>query len=215
MDGTIDGKPVPRALIEQGVVPFIKIDKGLEDEADSVQLMKPMPELDGLLTRARTLGVFGTKERSVIHLANLSNDPLGDIDPTLTRVINDDATMRLARMAREAGVERFIFSSSCSCYGAGGDEMGDEDSELAPVSLYAETKVAVERAMLNGASMSGMCVTPLRFATVFGTSPRMRFDLTVNEFTPFRIGCSFFAGKTLNSFVSIFENHLFGPSPVS
>ena len=70
MDGTIDGKPVPRALIEQGVVPFIKIDKGLEDEADGVQLMKPMPELDALLTRARTLGVFGTKERSVIHLAN-------------------------------------------------------------------------------------------------------------------------------------------------
>ena len=70
MDGTVDGKPVPRALIEQGVVPFIKIDKGLEDEADGVQLMKPMPELDALLTRARTLGVFGTKERSVIHLAN-------------------------------------------------------------------------------------------------------------------------------------------------
>jgi fructose-bisphosphate aldolase class I len=70
MDGAIDGKPVPQVLIEKGVVPFIKIDKGLEDEADGVQLMKPMPELDGLLTRAKALGVFGTKERSVINLAN-------------------------------------------------------------------------------------------------------------------------------------------------
>ncbi len=70
MDGQVDGKPVPQALIEKGVVPFIKIDKGLEDEANGVQLMKPMPELDALLTRAKALGVFGTKERSVINLAN-------------------------------------------------------------------------------------------------------------------------------------------------
>ena len=70
MDGTVDGKPTPTALIERGVVPFIKIDKGLEDEANGVQLMKPMPELDALLARAKGLGVFGTKERSVVNLAN-------------------------------------------------------------------------------------------------------------------------------------------------
>jgi fructose-bisphosphate aldolase, class I len=70
MDGTVDGKPTPRALIDLGVVPFIKIDKGLEDEANGVQLMKPMPELSGLLERAKQLGVFGTKERSVINFAN-------------------------------------------------------------------------------------------------------------------------------------------------
>ena len=70
MDGHVDGKPTPAALIERGVVPFIKIDKGLEDEADGVQLMKPMPELDALLANAKSLGVFGTKERSVINLAN-------------------------------------------------------------------------------------------------------------------------------------------------
>lgn len=70
MDGTVAGKPVPQALIDLGIVPFIKIDKGLEEERDGVQLMKPMPELDALLTRARMLGVFGTKERSVINLAN-------------------------------------------------------------------------------------------------------------------------------------------------
>ena len=70
MDGAVDGKPVPTALIDKGVVPFIKIDKGLEDEFDGVQLMKPMPELDVLLDKARALGVFGTKERSVINSAN-------------------------------------------------------------------------------------------------------------------------------------------------
>jgi fructose-bisphosphate aldolase class I len=70
MDGEVEGKPTPQALIERGVVPFIKIDKGLEEERDGVQLMKPMPDLDALLTRAKGLGVFGTKERSVINLAN-------------------------------------------------------------------------------------------------------------------------------------------------
>lgn len=70
MDGTIDGKPVPQVLIDKGVVPFIKIDKGLEDEANGVQMMKPMPTLEDLLARAKDLGMFGTKERSVINLAN-------------------------------------------------------------------------------------------------------------------------------------------------
>ena len=70
MDGSVDGRSVPSALIEKGVVPFIKIDKGLEDEADGVQLMKPMPELGALLDKAKALGVFGTKERSVINSAN-------------------------------------------------------------------------------------------------------------------------------------------------
>ncbi|GGD45817.1 fructose bisphosphate aldolase [Croceicoccus pelagius] len=70
MDGQVEGKPTPQALIDRGIVPFIKIDKGLEDEANGVQMMKPMPELDTLLARAKGLGVFGTKERSVINEAN-------------------------------------------------------------------------------------------------------------------------------------------------
>lgn len=70
MDGLVDGKPTPQALIERGVVPFIKIDKGLEEEADGVQMMKPIPGLGNLLTRAKAMGVFGTKERSVINSAN-------------------------------------------------------------------------------------------------------------------------------------------------
>ena len=72
MDGEIDGKPVPQALIDRGIVPFIKIDKGLEDEENGVQMMKPNPGLDQLLVRAKALGVFGTKERSVINSANLA-----------------------------------------------------------------------------------------------------------------------------------------------
>ena len=70
MDGSVDGKPVPKVLIDKGIVPFIKIDKGLADDVDGVQMMKPMPTLEDLLTKAKTLGVFGTKERSVINLAN-------------------------------------------------------------------------------------------------------------------------------------------------
>ena len=70
MDGSVQGKPTPQALIDQGIIPFIKIDKGLEEEANGVQMMKPMPELDALLARAKGLGVFGTKERSVINAAN-------------------------------------------------------------------------------------------------------------------------------------------------
>src|SRR6185503_13454250 len=71
MDGTVDGKPTPQALIDRGVVPFIKIDKGLEAEENGVQLMKPMPDLDALLERAKALGVFGTKERSVINASDV------------------------------------------------------------------------------------------------------------------------------------------------
>jgi len=71
MDGQVNGKPTPQALIDEGIIPFIKIDKGLEDEANGVQMMKPMPDLDTLLTRAKSLEVFGTKERSVINFANL------------------------------------------------------------------------------------------------------------------------------------------------
>ena len=70
MDGAVEGKPTPQALIDRGIVPFLKIDKGLEDEKDGVQMMKPMPELDALLDRAKGLGIFGTKERSVINAAN-------------------------------------------------------------------------------------------------------------------------------------------------
>jgi nucleoside-diphosphate-sugar epimerase len=120
---------------------------------------------------------------AVVHLAAIVGDPACGREPGLAREVNLDASLSLIELSREAGVQRFVFASTCSNYGRMKDpsEYVDETSELSPVSLYAETKVAVERALLeNGA---GFCSTLLRFATVFGVSPRMRFDLTVNEFT--------------------------------
>lgn len=121
---------------------------------------------------------------AVVHLAGIVGDPACARQPDLARAVNLEASLGLIEESRRAGVRRFIFASTCSNYGKMKDsaQFLDEDSELRPVSLYAETKVAVERALLAG-NGQGWCPTPLRFATVFGVSPRMRFDLTVNEFT--------------------------------
>jgi nucleoside-diphosphate-sugar epimerase len=120
----------------------------------------------------------------VVHLAAIVGDPACARDMPLARAVNLDGSLQLLEAARAAGVARFIFASTCSNYGRMTDPLSyvDENSELAPVSLYAETKVAVERELLRDDG-SAMVTTPLRFATVFGVSPRMRFDLTVNEFT--------------------------------
>jgi len=112
-------------------------------------------------------------------------DPACARQPEKAREVNLDASLGLIEESRRAGVGRFIFASTCSNYGKMTDAQSyvDEDSELRPVSLYAETKVAVETALLANGNSPGWCATPLRFATIFGVSPRMRFDLTVNEFT--------------------------------
>lgn len=100
-------------------------------------------------------------------------------------MVNLDGSLALIEESQRAGVSRFIFASTCSNYGKMKDanQYVDENSELSPVSLYAETKVAVERALLESVRRGSWFPTPLRFATVFGVSSRMRFDLTVNEFT--------------------------------
>jgi nucleoside-diphosphate-sugar epimerase len=119
---------------------------------------------------------------AVIHLAAIVGDPACSREPDLAREVNLEATTRLLDDAEAAGVERFVFASTCSNYGRLGDDaLAVEDFPLAPISLYAETKVAAERAVLHrsGNGFAGCC---LRLATVYGTSPRMRFDLTVNEF---------------------------------
>ena len=112
-------------------------------------------------------------------------DPACSRDPDLARSTNLDASLALIAESQSAGVERFIFASTCSNYGKMKDtsQYVDEESELSPVSLYAETKVAVETALLESGRSEHWCPTPLRFATIYGVSPRMRFDLTVNEFT--------------------------------
>lgn len=120
---------------------------------------------------------------AVVHLAAIVGDPACARQPNLAREVNLDASLMLIEESKAAGVSRFLFASTCSNYGkmSNAEQYVDETSELRPVSLYAETKVAVEHAMLE--SNGKMCKTVLRLATVFGVSPRMRFDLTVNEFT--------------------------------
>jgi nucleoside-diphosphate-sugar epimerase len=121
---------------------------------------------------------------AVVHLAAIVGDPACSREPDLARSTNLDASLALIAESKSAGVERFIFASTCSNYGKMKDtsQYVDEESELSPVSLYAETKVAVETALLESGRSEHWCPTPLRFATIYGVSPRMRFDLTVNEF---------------------------------
>lgn len=117
---------------------------------------------------------------AVLHLAALSNDPLGDLNPQLTYEINHEASMRLARLAKQAGVRRFLFSSSCSMYGAAGLEMLDENAPFHPVTPYAESKVLVERQLTSLADENFSPVF-LRNTTAYGVSPFMRFDIVLNN----------------------------------
>lgn len=122
---------------------------------------------------------------AVVHLAAIVGDPACARQPELAREVNVEASLQLFEQCQHRDVNRFIFASTCSNYGkmAGPPRYVTEDSQLRPVSWYAETKVTVEKALLDVPVQNRTAVTILRFATVYGISPRMRFDLTVNEFT--------------------------------
>jgi nucleoside-diphosphate-sugar epimerase len=121
---------------------------------------------------------------AVIHLAELSNDPLGQLMPGLTHRINHGGSVRLAELAKAAGVERFVYTSSCSVYGASGDHMRTEESETDPQTAYAECKTLVERDLKLMAD-DDFSPTFLRNATAYGPSPRMRFDIVLNNLSGF------------------------------
>lgn len=121
---------------------------------------------------------------AVVHLSELSNDPIGENDPGLTMQINHLGSVGLAKKAREAGVKRFIYASSCSTYGAGGDEMRTETSELSPQTAYARCKILVEQ---DVRALMDESFTPvfMRNATAYGASPRQRFDIVLNNLAGF------------------------------
>lgn len=135
--------------------------------------------VEGDITRLADKNGFLEGVDALVHLAALSNDPSCDLRPEQTHRVNFEATLELARRAARAGVRKFVFSSSCSVYGSNPSPIVDERSELRPVSLYAQKKAEAEQALFAIAA-PGMSITALRLATLYGLSPRMRFDLAVN-----------------------------------
>jgi nucleoside-diphosphate-sugar epimerase len=129
---------------------------------------------------------------AVLHLAALSNDPLSNLDPRLTYEINHRASVRLAHLAKQAGVPRFLFSSSCSLYGAAGDDFLDESAGFNPVTAYGDSKVLVEQDVRQLAD-ERFSPTFLRNATAYGVSPRLRGDLVVNNL----VGYAYTTGEVL------------------
>lgn len=129
---------------------------------------------------------------AVIHLAGLSNDPLGDLNPDLTYDINHMASVHLATIAKEVGVKRFLFSSSCSNYGAAGEDLIDETGRFNPVTPYGKSKVKAEQG-ISKLSDDKFCPIFFRSATAYGVSPRLRFDLVLNNL----VAWAFTTGKVL------------------
>jgi nucleoside-diphosphate-sugar epimerase len=168
----------------------VGLDIGLFDECDFVAPPDEVVNLDVDLRDVTPSHLAGFD--AVVHLAALSNDPLGDLAPNITYDINLHASVRLARSAKEAGVRRFLFSSSCSLYGAGGDGYLDETAAFHPVTAYGESKVRVEQELTRLADSSFSPVY-LRNTTAYGVSRRLRADIVVNNL----VGHAYTTGQVL------------------
>lgn len=183
--GYVGGVLVRRLLAEPGTrvvgVDWCRMDHGAEGVREL--LVAGTPDLEFVRADVRDRAAMAPLVRradAVVHLAAIVGDPAGRRDPELTRQVNVDASTALVHEAADAGVGHFVFVSTCSNYGVADESvLVTEDAPLNPVSLYAETKVEVEQALEE---MNGFPATRLRLATVYGAAPRMRFDLTVNQF---------------------------------
>jgi len=155
----------------------VGLDSGLFREC-SLGAVRPVPTIHKDIRDVEAKDLDGVD--AVIHLAGLSNDPLGDLNPTLTYQINHEATVRLAELTKRAGIRRFLYASTCSVYGAAGDDFLDENSPFNPVTPYAHSKVRSEQDLRRLADHNFSPVY-LRAATAYGASPLLRFDLAVNN----------------------------------
>ena len=185
-DGYIGTVLVP--MLQEAGMEVVGLDSGLFHDCSFGS--EPAPP-ESIRMDIRDVGVDEMRGfDAVVHLAAISNDPLGDLNPGGTMAINYRATVSLAKAAKEAGVSRFVFSSSCSLYGAQGDEYIDEGASFNPVTPYGESKVLSE-ADLTALADDDFSPTFLRNATAYGASPRLRGDLVVNNLT----GFAFATGK--------------------
>ncbi len=166
------------ALLRQGGHTVTGCDLGLFDGCAWEEFERPDIELRKDVRNVTLEDVAG--HDCVIHLAAISNDPMGDVDPTLTISVNRDGSIRLAELAKQSGVERFLFSGSCSVYGKCGDRALTEDDELNPLTAYARSKIDTEE---HVSTMADETFSPafLRNATAYGYSPALRIDLVANN----------------------------------